>query len=273
MVDFITKEKLTEVLGGDEVVTEDKRLQDLLWQANIILDNKIMLQDFTYVLQFTDTVVQQQKQLDRVKRYIKKMREGEKIREKHDLQKLLQREKKSEYVRRSNETTLIEAPFGVQSLESSLNSSSLEMSEEKELELKVQEMLDDELLKEVKRTNKRNCFCFKRKIKGQLQDRVNDRLKDEKAENLVNFEWRAEKQKIDISRIKKLGLNKEVTEYGKIYQAKEHHGKFRQKLINLQNKYWADMPMTILGILCLFFIPLFEYCSDLIDLGWETSDS
>lgn len=91
-IDFITKEKLIEVLGGEEVVSEDKRLQDLLWQANIILDNKIMLQDFTYVLQFTDTVEQQQKQLDRVKRYIKKLREAEKIREKYERQKILQKE-------------------------------------------------------------------------------------------------------------------------------------------------------------------------------------
>lgn len=54
-------------------------------------------------------------------------------------------------------------------------------------------MLDDELLKEVKKTNHNYCFCFKKKIKKQLRDRVLDRLKDEKAEELVGFQWRAEK--------------------------------------------------------------------------------
>ena len=52
----MTVEEFTEVLGGKEVVAEDKRLTDMLWQSKIILDDKIQLQDFSYVLQFTDTV-------------------------------------------------------------------------------------------------------------------------------------------------------------------------------------------------------------------------
>ena len=49
-VDFITCEQLTEVLGGEEAVQDDKRLEDLLWQSRLILDNKIKIKDFSYVL-------------------------------------------------------------------------------------------------------------------------------------------------------------------------------------------------------------------------------
>mmetsp|Transcript_7574 Transcript_7574/g.9137 ORF Transcript_7574/g.9137 Transcript_7574/m.9137 type:complete len:86 (+) Transcript_7574:1645-1902(+) len=76
--DFITTEQFMEVMGGMEVVNEDKRLSDMFWQSKLILDNKILLQDFIYILQFTDTVEQQQTQLSRVKRYIKKLRTKQK---------------------------------------------------------------------------------------------------------------------------------------------------------------------------------------------------
>lgn len=48
-------------------------------------------------------------------------------------------------------------------------------------------MLDDELLKEVKKATQNYCFCFKKKIKKELSDKVRDRLKDEKANELVDF--------------------------------------------------------------------------------------
>jgi|Transcript_18738 hypothetical protein len=76
--DFITTEQFMEVMGGMEVVNEDKRLSDMFWQSKLVLDNKILLQDFIYILQFTDTVEQQQTQLSRVKRYIKKLRAKQK---------------------------------------------------------------------------------------------------------------------------------------------------------------------------------------------------
>ena len=55
----------------------------------------------------------------------------------------------------------------------------------------------------------------------------------------------------------KLNKNKTVNEFGKVYEAKDHHSAFRKRIINLQNNHWADMPMTILGILSLCFIPIF----------------
>lgn len=46
-------------MGGYDVVDSDKRLSDMLWQSKLILDDKILLQDFIYILQFTDSVEQQ----------------------------------------------------------------------------------------------------------------------------------------------------------------------------------------------------------------------
>ena len=60
-----------------------------------------------------------------------------------------------------------------------------------------------------------------------------------------------------VDRILGTGENKEHTDYGKVYYPKDTHGPFRKKLILLQNRYWIDMPLTILGILGLFFIPMF----------------
>lgn len=58
LTEFITAEHMIEVMGGKEVVESEKRLSDMIWQSRLILDNKIMLQDFIYILQFTDTVEQ-----------------------------------------------------------------------------------------------------------------------------------------------------------------------------------------------------------------------
>ena len=56
---YITVEELAEALGGQEIVENNKRLDDLCWQSNLILDGKIKYQDFAYILQFTDTIEQQ----------------------------------------------------------------------------------------------------------------------------------------------------------------------------------------------------------------------
>ena len=56
--EFITSEELTAAMGGKDVVAKDKRLNDLLWQCNLLLDNKIHFQDFVYIVQFTDTAEQ-----------------------------------------------------------------------------------------------------------------------------------------------------------------------------------------------------------------------
>ena len=56
--EFITSEELTAAMGGKDVVAKDKRLNDLIWQCNLLLDNKIHFQDFVYIVQFTDTAEQ-----------------------------------------------------------------------------------------------------------------------------------------------------------------------------------------------------------------------
>ena len=99
----------------------------------------------------------------------------------------------------------------------------------------MQEFFDDELIKQISKSNRKKCFCIKKKISRELHDRVVDRLKDEKANKRSNFQVRAAMQNIDLERIKKSGENKEVDEYGKIYLPKEHHSPFRKKLIVLQN--------------------------------------
>ena len=54
-----------------------------------------------------------------------------------------------------------------------------------------------------------------------------------------------------------------MDDYGKVYKSKEHHGLWRKRFIDLQNTLWADIPMTIVAVLSLFFIPLFQYCHDI----------
>lgn len=67
----------------------------------------------------------------------------------------------------------------------------------------------------------------------------------------------------------KVDNNKKEDEFGKKYTEKDHHGKWRKRFIQLQNKYWADLPMSIVGILSLFLIPLFQYCRELKLAGAE----
>lgn len=55
---FITVQTFSEALGGSQVIERDPRLRDMIWQSNLILDGKIRLTDFAYMLQFTDTVEQ-----------------------------------------------------------------------------------------------------------------------------------------------------------------------------------------------------------------------
>lgn len=52
---WISVEKMTEVLGGDQIVARDKRLNDLLWQSSIILGGQIGVQDFAFILHYTET--------------------------------------------------------------------------------------------------------------------------------------------------------------------------------------------------------------------------
>ena len=100
-----------------------------------------------------------------------------------------------------------------------------------------------------------------------------ERLKDHLAK-FPQFEVMLAYEDIDVERILKAGSNTQIVDdFGKVYQAKEHHSKWLKSIINCQNNYWADMPMTILAILSLFFIPIFQYCRDLeTDVQTQESD-
>ena len=41
---------------------------------------------------------------------------------------------------------------------------------------------------------------------------------------------------------------------------KEEYSDWRKKAIRFQNKYWADVPLTVVSIFSLLFIPAFQYC-------------
>ena len=43
---------------------------------------------------------------------------------------------------------------------------------------------------------------------------------------------------------------------------KEEYSDYRKWAIRYQNKYWSDVPLTVVSILSLLFIPVFQYCHD-----------
>ena len=63
---------MVEALGGEVILLRDKRTFDLIWQANIILDGEIRVSDFRYIVQHAKTTNQQQLQLSRVRRFIRR---------------------------------------------------------------------------------------------------------------------------------------------------------------------------------------------------------
>ena len=63
---------MVEALGGEVVLLKDKRTFDLIWQSNIILDGEIRVSDFRYIMQHAATTSQQQLQLSRVRRFIRR---------------------------------------------------------------------------------------------------------------------------------------------------------------------------------------------------------
>lgn len=67
---FITKETFEEALGGEEFIKKDPRLANMIWQTEFLLGNRIEIQDFIYIMHYTDTSGQQLRQIDRVTRFI-----------------------------------------------------------------------------------------------------------------------------------------------------------------------------------------------------------
>ena len=48
---------------------------------------------------------------------------------------------------------------------------------EKDLEKRLQEEEDDAMIEEIRQQNRKLCFCFKKKIKGDLEDRIRDQMR------------------------------------------------------------------------------------------------
>jgi len=58
-------------MGGQEIVDKDPRLNKILWQAGIVLEGKITLDDFAFILTYAETNAIQNIYLRRVEDYIK----------------------------------------------------------------------------------------------------------------------------------------------------------------------------------------------------------
>ena len=81
----------------------------------------------------------------------------------------------------------------------------------------IQQELQEEEFKEVialiKRQNEKHFFCFKKKIKKDVRERVKETI----TKYGSVFEARLKLEELDVTRILKVGENKEVDEYGRVY--------------------------------------------------------
>ena len=66
----------------------------------------------------------------------------------------------------------------------------------------------------------------------------------------------------DLQRIMSKDKYSQQTGIEKQHIEKEEYSNWRKWAIRYQNKYWADVPLTIVSIVSLLFIPLFQYCHD-----------
>jgi len=60
---FILTDEFVEVMGGSEAIEEDARIKNILWQINIILEGKISISDFIFILTYTESVRRQESYL------------------------------------------------------------------------------------------------------------------------------------------------------------------------------------------------------------------
>ena len=51
----ISQKTMVDALGGEEVVKKDARLSNMLWQTDNMLGGIIEVQDFIYIMHYTDT--------------------------------------------------------------------------------------------------------------------------------------------------------------------------------------------------------------------------
>ena len=100
--------------------------------------------------------------------------------------------------------------------------------DDRDIEKILQEEEDKELLHLLWKQNRRICFCFKKKVSKDIAERLKDHLA-----KFPQFEVMLAYEDIDIERILKAGSNTQVVDdFGKVYQAKEHHSKWRKRIIN-----------------------------------------
>lgn len=76
----------------------------------------------------------------------------------------------------------------------------------------------------------------------------------------ANFKEKVTKLDLDLDRILHAKDNVVQDAVSKVYVEKVHHSAFRKRMIRIQNSYWADLPLTFVAILCLFLIPLLQFC-------------
>ena len=117
------------------------------------------------------------------------------------------------------------------------------------------------MIEEIRQQNRKLCFCFKKKIKGDLEDRIRDQMRA--SEDFKKKLEKLQKQEPgDLKRIMNKDKYKNMGGIEKQHIEKEEYSEWRKQMIRYQNKYWADVPLTVVSIVSLLFIPLFQYCHD-----------
>ena len=133
---------------------------------------------------------------------------------------------------------------------------SLGFKVEKDFEKIVQAEEDDALIEEIRKQNRKICFCFKRKIKVDLEDRIRDQMRTSH-EFKTKLEALRQEEPGDLQRIMSKDKYSQQTGIEKQHIEKEEYSNWRKWAIRYQNKYWADVPLTVVSIVSLLFIPLF----------------
>ena len=77
----------------------------------------------------------------------------------------------------------------------------------------------------------------------------------------------AQQEAGDLKRIMSKHKYSQQTGLEKQHIEKEEYSDKRKWAIRFQNKYWADVPLTVVSIVSLLFIPLFQYCHDSAEAG------
>ena len=71
----------------------------------------------------------------------------------------------------------------------------------------------------------------------------------------------------DLRRILSKHRYRQETGLDKQHIEKKEYSDARKWAIRYQNLYWADVPLTVVSIVSLFFIPLIKFCHDSAENG------